>query len=228
MTTSAKHIFLLDSIAILIFGGYFAFLSVSLATMHLHPVTTLIAALLGYVLADLISGLVHFLGDTFGSKNTPIVGAAFIEPFRYHHIDPEDITKHGFVETNGHNCLVSIPILMIMTHILLKYVATSALAGFALATSYFLVLGVFLTNQFHKWAHTPTPPRFIQFLQHHRIILSPNHHRIHHTSPFTRYFCITTGWLNSLLDSLNFFPLTKSLLRKIPFMLKPAEEYEAR
>lgn len=57
--------------------------------------------LCGYLLSDFVSGFVHFLGDTFGNRCTPILGKMFIEPFRLHHTDPKGITRHDFIESNG-------------------------------------------------------------------------------------------------------------------------------
>ena len=46
-----------------------------------------ILAILAYLIADLVSGFVHFLADNFGSADMPIVGPNFIGPFRDHHVD---------------------------------------------------------------------------------------------------------------------------------------------
>ncbi len=229
MREQPAHLRTLNIVSIAIFAFYLVLITLDL--VHIAPtigvVGIALVALVGYLLADFLSGFVHFLGDTFGDASTPFFGPAFIFPFREHHVEPEAITHHDFVETNGHNCLVSIPVMMIMTHILAKFAFTSALMGFVFGTLYFLVLGVLATNQFHKWAHMKNAPRYIRILQRYRCILSPKHHRIHHTAPYTRYFCITTGWLNGALDRINFFSKTKAALRKIPFMLKAREEYQA-
>ena len=66
------------------------------------------AFMLGFVLADLVSGVVHWLADTWGSPDMSVIGQALIRPFREHHVDQKEITRHGFVETNGNNCFISI------------------------------------------------------------------------------------------------------------------------
>jgi hypothetical protein len=221
----------LDILGVTLFGVYLVALFRDVATIasseasRLSSTLILLSVILGYLLADFFSGFVHFLGDTFGSIKTPLVGSAFIFPFRQHHQDPEEITRHGFIETNGHNCLVSLPVMMLMTHVLYRFALTSSWYAFAYTTLLFLILGIFLTNQFHKWAHMPTPPRLIAFLQRTRLILSPAHHNKHHTAPFTSYYCITTGWMNGLLEKIRFFRAAKFTIRRIPFMLKTAEEY---
>jgi ubiquitin-conjugating enzyme E2 variant len=49
------------------------------------------------------------------------------------------------------------------------------------------------------------PPKFIALLQDYHIILSRKSHQIHHHTPFDRYYCITTGWLNPLLGAIGFW-----------------------
>src|SRR6185369_10112577 len=70
-----------------------------------------LALILGWLLADLFSGLVHWALDTYGSVRTPIVGPAIIRPFREHHADPQGMTRHDFFEVNGSSCLGCLPLL---------------------------------------------------------------------------------------------------------------------
>ena len=58
-----------------------------------------------YAAADWASGLAHWSCDTFFEEDTPLVGPAVIQPFREHHRDPLAMTRHGFLELNGSNCL---------------------------------------------------------------------------------------------------------------------------
>ena len=169
--------------------------------------TFLLAA---WLTADFVSGCVHFLADRFGSEETPLVGANLVRPFREHHVDPRAITRHDFIETNGNNCFVCVP----TQFGVYWFTPTAAVWGVWILgfTAVFMVT-ILMTNQFHKWAHLEDPPKgLVGWLQRYRLILSPGHHDIHHTPPFTNYYCITTGWLNPVLARLHFFPLMESLL----------------
>jgi len=160
--------------------------------------------LLGYLIADLVSGTVHWLADNFGTEDMPILGAALIRPFREHHVDPRAITRHDFIETNGANCLVCVP--WLASYWMWLEPGQNLWTLSFIITWLWFNWGIFMTNQFHKWAHLEQPAGWIVWLQDHKLILSPAHHDLHHTPPFDRYYCITTGWLNSLLcDRLRFF-----------------------
>jgi hypothetical protein len=172
-----------------------------------------ILAILAYLAADLVSGFVHFLADNFGSADTPIVGPNFIGPFRDHHADPKGITQNDFVDTNGNNSLVSIlPMLLVWLVVSIGTTFAGYLFG---AFFHFLCLAVFLTNQFHKWAHAQSSPACAVWLQRKGIILSKEHHDIHHESPYHTYYCITVGIWNPLLDRIRFFERAERLLRRL-------------
>lgn len=159
------------------------------------------AAMTGYIAADLVSGIVHWLADTYGSPDTPLAGPNLLRPFREHHRWPEDIAHHDFVESNGNSCIVSAPAMAAILWVPVGEPLGLAVASFFLA----LTASVFGTNQFHKWAHMPEPPRVVGLLQRCRLILGPEHHRRHHVPPFDTYYCITTGWLNRVLAATGFW-----------------------
>jgi len=155
------------------------------------------------ILADLYSGLVHWGADSWGNLKTPFVGKTFIRSFREHHVDPFQITRHDWVETNGDNCMLTVPALMVLSFINIVEGSNKEIFLFFFMTM--LALFVALTNQFHKWAHMLKPSTGVAWLQNHNIILSRKNHQIHHHTPFDRYYCITTGWLNPLLGSIGFW-----------------------
>ena len=178
-----------------------------------------LAAIGGYIVSDFLSGFVHWAGDTVGDETTPIFGPNFVRPFRFHHVDPEDITRHDFVETNGNNCIVATPVLLTLLVIMPK---ETGLLFYASVLVAFTAFFVFCTNQFHKWAHTKAPARWVRLLQRAGLILSPEHHVVHHTSPRDKYYCITVGWMNPVLDKIHFFRFCEAVITRIsPHALRP-------
>lgn len=169
------------------------------------PWLALSAFMLGFVAADFVSGFVHWAADTWGTPEWPIIGKALIRPFREHHVDEKEITRHDFVETNGNNCFISI--------------APAAFAAllpeswfFLAAMTFALCFAIFGTNQFHKWSHTDDPPAVVRLLQRANLILPPDHHAVHHRAPYAKYYCITVGWLNEALYRVRFFQVLERII----------------
>jgi len=160
------------------------------------------SCLLSMTIADLFSGLVHWGADTWGTLETPFVGKSFIRSFREHHVDPFKITCHDLIETNGDNCMISAFPLGILAF---STIEPNMSDVFIVSFLTNLAVWVSLTNQFHKWAHTLKPPAIVAFLQDYKIILSRKNHQVHHHTPFDRYYCITTGWLNPILGAIGFW-----------------------
>ncbi len=206
--------------SIAVYAAAMAVLFVRIAPRALrNPWLALSAFMVGYVFADFISGFVHWAADTWGTPDWPVIGKALIRPFREHHVDEKEITRHDFVETNGNNCFVSI-----------APAAGAALlpqagAGwfFAAATIFALCLSIFGTNQFHKWSHMDEPPRAVALLQRANLILPPEHHALHHSAPYAKYYCITVGWLNEALFRLRFFQTLERAITALTGMV-PRED----
>ncbi len=222
--TPAHRAFEITSIAV--FGAIFIFEFIKAPwAPYLDGVGwayAVVAAFTGLMAADFVSGLVHWLADSFGRKSWPFLGTGFIRPFREHHDDPTDITKHDFIEVNGNSAVCIL--------LFLPFVATAqALAGPQLSAwisvwTIAFTATIFMTNQIHSWAHSAEVNPFVGFLQKHRIILNPDDHEIHHTPPHDSYFCISFGWCNPILKRLKFF----ERVHFIPALFLPtAEEDEA-
>jgi ubiquitin-conjugating enzyme E2 variant len=157
------------------------------------------AALAGYLLADLVSGLVHWFGDTFFEEDTPVWGTLFVGPFREHHRDPLAMTRHSFGELNGSNCLGVAPLLLIALT-LRETAAEHSWALFGMSVLLFFSLSIAVTNQIHSWCHAPRAPKAAVWLQRRGLILSPERHASHHQGGSRDAYCVTTGWMNNLLD----------------------------
>jgi sterol desaturase/sphingolipid hydroxylase (fatty acid hydroxylase superfamily) len=170
------------------------------------------SVLAGFVAADFLSGVAHWAGDTVGDEETPLIGRHFVTPFRLHHVDPKAITRHDFVETNGNSCIASMPAMVMLTGLMPSTPTLGFYLSIAVASS---ALFVFCTNQFHKWAHADRPPELVRWLQRMRLILSPEHHAIHHAAPHDKYYCITVGWMNPLLTRVRFFRGCEAVMARL-------------
>lgn len=182
----------------------------------------LLCAAIGYLAADFASGFVHWMGDRLGSEAMPVLGPNFVAPFRYHHVDPKSITRHGFFVTNGNNCIVLAPVMIAVNRLFLPIPGDLVAVG-VYAFTLFFGMAIFATNQFHKWAHTDDPPALVGLLQRWGLILGPEHHQIHHHTPYVTHFCITTGWLNVPLARLRFFERLEALLWTV-FRVRAGED----
>jgi ubiquitin-conjugating enzyme E2 variant len=171
-----------------------------------------ISAAAGYFFADLMSGIMHWAGDTLGDEDMPVIGRAFIRPFREHHEDPTAITRHGFLETNGNNSLISIPMLL---GVWLGFPEPETPGLFVLGLSGSTAVFTFGTNQFHKWAHAERVGPVVRALQRWGLILPPERHALHHAPPHDRHYCITTGMCSEFLGRMRFFRALEWMIERV-------------
>ena len=183
-------------------------LNLYLASFRLHERELLwllaLAIPLGVVAGDFVSGIVHWAADTYGSEDTPMIGPSLVKPFRLHHVYPRDICTHGLVETTGNVCILAVPLLSLSLY-LMWLIPESRLLEFLVVCVALTATATVATNQFHKWAHQEHPSSLARWLQRRRLVLEPQHHKLHHTEPFNMNYCITNGWLNPVLNKLKFF-----------------------
>jgi plasmanylethanolamine desaturase len=205
--------------SILLYAGVMAWLLVDIAPwIASKPFLALSALMLGFLAADFTSGCVHWLADTWGTPEWPVIGKALIRPFREHHVDQKEITRHDFVETNGNNCFISLPAATAAA-----LLPDGTVWYFVAAMTFAMCFAILGTNQFHKWAHMDEPPAYARVLQRANLILPPEHHAVHHTAPYAKYYCITVGWLNEALFRLRFFQTLERLVTRLTGLI-PRED----
>ena len=195
----SHRIFELASVGVFVFFAAAIIRSVviEVADRFSFPVALLIVVLLlaAYALSDLLSGIVHFLLDNFGSPETPVIGQKFVKPFRDHHVDPMEMTRGDFIAVNADNVFVCLPVLIPVFFFL--DIGEHPYIGVFLVG---LVAGVIMTNQLHKWAHMPQVPRLVAAAQSKGLVLSKEHHSVHHSGGYDSNYCITWGYLDVVLN----------------------------
>lgn len=155
-----------------------------------------IAVLAGILLADFLSGFVHWVQDRYGRPSWPIVGSAIADGHA-HHDQPLAFLDAGFLKRNGAT--------MILTGTIGALVA--ALGGLNTMTVTAMIVGG-LSNEIHALTHRRglpaliAVPRFIGLLQY------PAHHLRHHGAAvrgISDRYCVITAWLNPALDYIGFW-----------------------
>ncbi|MCZ6507815.1 MAG: kua-ubiquitin conjugating enzyme hybrid localization domain protein [Acidobacteria bacterium] len=193
----------IQALSLVVFAVLSALFLVDLVTGLRSPINWLsaIAAIpIGYLAADLASGLVHWFCDSFLAVDTPLLGRLIIHPFREHHRDPMLMTRHDFIEVNGNVCLALAPVLATGWW-LGNDLGGGPLASFLHGAFAAFLVAIFATNQIHFWVHSEQRPRFVGWLQKRDCILSPRRHAKHHQPGHGAAYCITSGWMNPVMDS---------------------------
>lgn len=159
-------------------------------------------ALLGWLLADLLTGAFHWWEDNFGSEDWPLIGAWLIAPNRLHHVEPLAFTRHGFWARNGASMLTA--------------VAGAALLSVTLGPAVWiatLAVGGALSNEVHYFAHRPSAaPPLLKVLQQTGFCQSPKGHAAHHRPAQGVSYCVLTDWLNPPLEALRLWPRLERLV----------------
>ena len=198
-------------LAIALWGLHAAWLMAALSWPTLPGV--LLALALGALAADLVTGVVHWACDTWGDEETPLLGPTLIYAFRDHHERPGEMVDRHWTSVNRETGLAAAGILLLASWPPLQ----SWLASDAFVYALFLSLLGYgtMANQLHSWAHDPRPPRFVRRLQRSGLVLSPERHGRHHRRPNTTAYCISTGWLNPVLDRIGFWRRLERLVSRL-------------
>lgn len=194
-------------------------LSQSLAAWHW---TCLLAIVLAWIAADFVSGMVHWLADTWGSETMPWLGPRFLTPFRVHHVTPQSFLDCNFMDTNGDTAMLGVPFLISMFFIPIDNAIGYWFTVFMVAFCFFAIP----TNQIHQWSHMPKPPRWVGFLQRSGLILSSTAHRKHHFGEHAQHYCITTGFCNVFLDRIGYFRTLEHCVTRVTGIQPRQDEQE--
>lgn len=169
---------------------------------------SVLALPLAYYLADLFTGFVHWVCDSFGCETTPVWGPMLVGPFRRHHRDPLEITRISLIENLGASAIAGAVILAFFR-------PQTGSQGFLWHLWIWFLVFSFLSNLFHRWSHWPRAekPVWLSSLQKARIVLPSEEHLQHHRPPFRVNYCILSGWANPLTNRIPWARIEALLLR---------------
>jgi plasmanylethanolamine desaturase len=171
------------------------------------PVYMFLGFFVGALLADSFSGLLHWLGDTYGSPVGGLFSLSFVAPFRWYHVKPTAMVEYSLWVNLGTSCLIADIAMGVLYFFMFQWPEFTLVVLF-----WFLLVGTF-TNLCHRLSHSIQRNWLVRFLQKSRLILSSKHHCQHHIPPFQKRYCISNGWANYVFDAIG-------LWRKLEFILK--------
>lgn len=159
----------------------------------------ILVGLIGYLFADLASGVYHWSIDNYGDASTPVFGSQ-IDAFQGHHKSPLTITKRQFAN-NLHvlGCIITYTVLPIN---LICYNQPIIMAFVGITSGC-----IMFSQQFHAWAHGTKSklPRIVVALQDVGLLISRSQHVAHHQRPYNNNYCIISGVWNRFLDEHKVF-----------------------
>ncbi|MBL4870456.1 MAG: hypothetical protein JKX72_05835 [Robiginitomaculum sp.] len=140
--------------------------------------------IIGVLIADLISGLIHWTQDHYGKASWPIIGGVIADNHR-HHLHPDEFLTNSVLKRNY------------ATFILIGLIGcVFAIFGWLnTITVTALIVGAW-ANEFHAFAHRYNDSRVLSGLRYFGLIQSPKHHRVHHQEDVWSHYCIITSYLN--------------------------------
>jgi hypothetical protein len=155
-------------------------------------VNTVVLQLVACVLlADLLTGIVHWWEDAYGLPTWPVVGRLVIDPNIDHHLEPNAMgAMTGLVSRNYQAALLAA-----------VTVAAAWLVGLA-CWQLVVVAGLASAgNEVHLGAHRPDRSgALVRLLHDMALVQTPQHHARHHRPPFDSHFCTLTNLVNPLLE----------------------------
>lgn len=165
--------------------------------------------ILCWLMADFIAGFFHWWEDQYATEDMWIIGTLVAGPNSMHHDRPTAFLAGNYW---GRNWTTIVPALAIALPLL--YWAPFYSLPFFFATQ---------ANEIHGWSHQKCSP-FIRILQEIELFTSVKHHAQHHVDPFSRRYCVMSGWLNPVLDYIGIWAGLEWIGRRV-FEAEPKHSY---
>lgn len=173
-----------------------------------HTIQVAIGVLIGYIFADLATGVYHWAVDNYGSGETPVLGRQ-IAAFQGHHNAPWTIAQRAFANNLA---ALTVPV----TPQLVGLIAVSSHLP-AIFTSFYAssLLFIVLSQEAHRQAHFTRASPIFERLQNLGLSLPKRMHGKHHAEPYGVNYCIVSGLWNGVLDNGKVFRRLEKLVYRL-------------
>lgn len=161
------------------------------------------------LLADFVSGLVHWAEDAYArvkpARKLALINTIAAENER-HHRRPRDFLARSWWASSWD--LVLLGALVLAGACWLDRMSAAVLLFVLLAAN---------ANQIHKWTHrNPREnPWIVTRLQRLYLLQTPHHHGRHHHGERNSHYCVVTNFLNPLLEEVSFWRRLERLVERV-------------
>jgi hypothetical protein len=153
------------------------------------------------LLADFITGVVHWAEDCYGLPTWPLIGKHVIEPNIDHHRNPGLMGSMGGLFFRNYQSVLLFAVMAAIAWacgvLYWQVIVVGAIASFG--------------NEVHLWSHRGGN-RVVRFLQDACFIQRPEQHARHHKAPYDAYYCTITNVTNAVLERLNFWRFAEAAI----------------
>ncbi|MCA3216958.1 MAG: hypothetical protein ING59_00005 [Burkholderiales bacterium] len=174
------------------------------------------ALLFTVLLADLVSGLVHWWEDAYARTGDGLLGRVARDNLR-HHARPREFLAKGYWDSSWDLLLLGALVVAIAFALdaLSRHVAL-------------LVLLVANANQVHKWAHMRAEelPRVVHWAQRTQVLQTTRHHAKHHQGARNTHYCVLTSLLNPVLEELQLWVRLERVIERLTGIARRDDEAE--
>lgn len=157
------------------------------------------------LLADFVTGAVHWAEDAYARRDTPLIGRFVAEANIEHHHRPRAFLARSWLASSWDLLLLSTLLL--------------AVAWWRDQLSWHIWLFAILAanaNQIHKWTHQNAQENgpLVTWLQKMKLLQTQRHHAKHHHGEKNSHYCVITNVLNPVLEELDVWKNVEKFLEK--------------
>lgn len=173
---------------------------------YLAPLLYAVQIFLLWLLADFITGTIHWWEDTYGNPNWPIIGKYVIAPNLEHHGNPRSMLKGSYFSRINTSMFTGAIIVLVLWAL-----------GWHSWRMILCILFATQGNEIHAMGHRSDKEngKFVMALQKIGLVQRRRTHGWHHKAPYETNFCVMTEFVNPILNRINFWRKTEWLILTI-------------
>ena len=178
--------------------------------------------LVGLFLADIFSGFVHWATDTWFDE---LSGGRVIAIAREHHLYPQHIVGYGFADYVAYSSWPTLLVFGPMSLGCAIFVGASPLSLNIVAVCTLVSFVMLFGTYAHRLGHQKVDSKLVILLQRANLLMSPQHHMVHHRDNHDIRYCVVNGWANIVCDRIGFWRFLEQVVYSVTGAVPRAHDH---